>query len=170
MRNTRALSARCACIVALAATPGLHCRANPPASSPLITTLNMTVTLDAVAAGQPGKIGDIDRLRIVYDANAVDPHTKRVKLLNLQHFIGGRYNPPAPDPAVMPTADAWLDTGSVPYRLHYRAAVMHGRPILIEFDENTRRLTIRPQEDPSATLESGPYHIDAEPVQQARSK
>jgi hypothetical protein len=126
--------------------------------------LNMTVTLDEAAPGQPGKVGDVDRLRIVYDANALDPKTKRVKLLNLQHFTGGRYIPPAPDPAVMPMDDAWLDTGSIPYRLHYKASVVHGQPIIIEFDENTRRLTIHPQNNPTATLESGLYRIDPEPL------
>src|ERR1700727_2434353 len=78
--------------------------------TPAVTMLNMTVTLDEVAPGQPGKVGDVDRLRIVYDASAVDPATKQVKLLNLQHFTGGRYFPPAPDPTQMPTDDSWLDT------------------------------------------------------------
>jgi hypothetical protein len=147
-------------IIVLLAVVGVSCGA------PAVTILNMEVTLDEAAPGQPGKIGDVDRLRIVYDADAVDPKTKRVKLLNLQHFTGGRYIPPAPDPAVMPTDDAWLDTGAIPYRLHYRASVVHGQPIIIEFDENTRRLTIHPQNDPTATLESGLYRIDPEPVQQ----
>jgi len=130
-----------------------------------ITMLNMAVTLDVVAPGQPGKVGDVDRLRIVYDATAVDPKTMRVKLLNLQHFTGGRYIPPAPDPAVMPVDDAWLDMSSIPYRLHYRAAVVHGQPIIIEFDASSRRLTIHPQSDPTATLESGIYSIDTKPAQ-----
>jgi hypothetical protein len=130
-----------------------------------ITMLNMAVTLDEVAPGQPGRIGDVDRLRIVYDANAVDPKTRRVKLLNLQHFTGGHYVPPAPDPAVMPTDDAWLDMSSIPYRLHYRAAVVHSQPIIIEFDASSRRLTIHPQSDPTAVLESGLYRIDPDPVQ-----
>jgi hypothetical protein len=134
------------------------------ASAGAITMLNMTVTLDVVAAGEPGKIGDIDHLRLVFDADAVDPKTKRVKLLNVQHFTSGRYSPPAPDARVMPTDDSWLDTGATPYRLHYRAAVVHGRAIIIEFDENTRRLTIRPQNDPAATLEAGRYDIDPTPI------
>jgi hypothetical protein len=134
------------------------------ASASAITMVNMTVTLDIVAAGEPGKIGDIDHLRLVFDADAVDPKTKRVKLLNVQHFTGGRYAPPAPDAHVMPTDDSWLDTGTTPYRLHYRAAVVHGRAIIIEFDENTRRLTIRPQNDPAAILESGRYDIDPTPI------
>jgi hypothetical protein len=145
--------------IALLAIAGVHC------GSRAVTTLDMTVTLDEAAPGQPGKVGDVDRLRIVYDADAVDPHTRRVKLLNLQHFTGGQYIPPAPDPS-MPTDDAWLDMSSIPYRLHYRASVVHGRPIIIDFDENSRRLTIRPQNDPAASLESGLYRIDPEPVRQ----
>jgi hypothetical protein len=166
MQNFRLFLAHGVCIVALAAAAGIHCSGKPPASSPAIAMLSMTVTLDSAAPGQPGKIGDVDRLRIVYDANAIDPKTKRVKLLNLQHFTGGQYVPPSPDPAVMPTDDAWLETGSIPYRLHYKASVVHGQPIIIEFDENSRRLTIRAQNDPAAVLESGPYRIDSGPAQQ----
>lgn len=165
MSNFRPVPAHRVCIVALAAAACVHCTGKPPASAPAVTMLNMTVTLDDAAAGQPGKIGDVDRLRIVYDANAVDPQTKRVKLLNLQHFTGGQYIPPAPDSAVMPIDDAWLDTGSLPYRLHYKASVVHGQPIIIEFDENSHRLTIRPRSDPTAVLESGPYRIDSSSAQ-----
>jgi hypothetical protein len=128
-----------------------------------ITMLNMTVTLDKAAPGAPGRVGDVDHLRIVYDANAVDPTTHRVKLLNLQHFIGGQYVPPTPDPAVMPTDDAWLDMSTIPYRLHYRARVVHGQAIIIEFDARSRRLTIHPQSEPTAILESGIYRIDPVP-------
>jgi hypothetical protein len=158
--NIRPLLAVRPWISVLLAVIGVSCGA------PAVTMLNMVVTLDEAAPGQPGKVGDVDRLRIVYDANAVDSKTKRVKLLNLQHFTGGRYIPPAPDPAVMPTDDAWLDVGAIPYRLHYKASVVHGQPIIIEFDESTRRLTIRPQNDPTAILESGLYRIDPEAVRQ----
>jgi hypothetical protein len=158
--NIRPSLAVCLWIIVLLAVVRVSCGA------PAVTMLNMEVTLDEAAPGQPGKVGDVDRLRIVYDANAVDFKTKRVKLLNLQHFIGGRYIPPAPDPALMPIDDAWLDVGAIPYRLHFKASVVHGQPIIIEFDENTRRLTIHPQNDPTATLESGLYRIDPEPVRQ----
>jgi hypothetical protein len=154
MTNIRS-PARRPLIIALLAIGGISC-----ASSPAITMLNMTVTLDEVAPGQPSKVGDVDKLRIVYDANAIDPKTRRVKLLNMQHFAGGRYSPPAPDPTMMPMDDSWLDVSSVPYRLHYRASVVHGQPIIIDVDENTRRLTIHPQANPKATLISGPYAID----------
>jgi hypothetical protein len=147
-------------IIALLAFGGISCGVNPDPSSPAITMLNMTVTLDEVAPGQPSKVGDVDKLRIVYDAAAIDPKTRRVKLLNMQHFTGGRYSPPTPDPAIMPMDDSWLDVSSVPYRLHYRASVVHGQPIIIDVDENSRRLTIHPQAHPEATLISGPYSID----------
>jgi hypothetical protein len=73
-------------------------------------------------------------------------------------------SPPHPDALVMPTNDAWLDLSSAPYRLHYRAQVTHGKPILIEIDENTRRLTIRDQHPSGAVLISGPYGFDSVPV------
>lgn len=159
MAITRSVPASCA-LIALLAILEFGCNAQAAVAEPAITMLNLTVTLDEVAPGQPGKIGGIDRLRIVYDANAVDPKTLRVKLLNLQHFTDGRYSPPSPDPVAMPMDDSWLETKTIPYRLHYRASVVHGRPITIEFDENTRRLTIRPQGDPTTVLESGLYTID----------
>lgn len=155
MTNIR-LPSRRPLLIALLASGGISCGAHAPA----ITMLNMTVTLDEVAPGQPSKVGDVDKLRIVYDANAVDPKTRRVKLLNMQHFTGGRYSPPVPNPAMMPMDDSWLEVSSVPYRLHYRARVVHGQPIIIDVDENTRRLTIHPQANPEATLISGPYAID----------
>jgi hypothetical protein len=131
---------------------------------PAYMMLNLYVTLDRVADGERGQIGDVDQLRVVYDANAIDRVTRRVTLINLQHFIGGAFNPPHPDPSVMPMNDAWLDLSSTPYRLHYRAAVTHGKPILIEFDETTRRLSIRSQQTPEQVLVGGPYRFDPAPV------
>jgi hypothetical protein len=133
-----------------------------------IVMVNMAVTLDYVSAERSKlastKIGDIDRLRIVYDADAVDPITHRVRLLNLQHFIGGHYAPPAPDAVNMPLDDAWLDVGTAPYRLHLRAAVVHGDPIIIDIDEASRRLTIHPQQHPKEVIISGLYAIDSTPI------
>jgi hypothetical protein len=133
-----------------------------------IVMVNMAVTLDYVSAERsklaPTKVGDIDRMRIIYDADAVDPITHRVRLLNLQHFIGGHYSPPAPDAVSMPLDDAWLDVGAAPFRLHYRAAVVHGDPIIIEIDEASRRLTIHPQQHPSEVVISGRYAIDSTPI------
>jgi hypothetical protein len=131
--------------------------------------LAMTVTLDQVTtdldkAGER-TVGQVDQLRIIYDANAVDPRTKRVKLLNFQHLIDGRYAPPKPDPVMMPLTDAWLDMSALPYRLHFKAAVTHGTPILIDVDETARRLAIRPQEHPDDILIAGPYVIDPTPVE-----
>jgi hypothetical protein len=131
---------------------------------PAYVVLNMYVTLDQVAAGEASQIGDVDRMRVVYDASAIDPITKRVKIVNLQHFIGGAFNPPHPDALVMPTNDAWLDLNAAPYRLHYRAEVTHGKPILIEIDENTRRLSIGSQLQPGQVLISGTYGFDPTPV------
>jgi hypothetical protein len=131
---------------------------------PAYVILNMYVTLDQIAAGESSQIGDVDRMRVVYDANAIDPVSRRVKVINLQHFIGGAFNPPHPDATVMPMSDAWLDLRSVPYRLHYRAAVTHGKPVLIEVDEITRRLSIRSQQLPDQVLISGTYGFDPTPV------
>jgi hypothetical protein len=132
--------------------------------SPAYAMLNLYVTLDQVAAGERSRIGDVDHMRVVYDANAIDPVTRHVKLINLQHFIGGAFQPPHPDPGMMPMNDAWLDLGSTPYRLHYRAAVTHGKPIVIEINETSRRLSIRSQQPSAQVLISGLYRIDPAPV------
>jgi hypothetical protein len=132
--------------------------------APAYVILNMYVTIDQVAPGESSHPGDVDRLRVVYDANAVDPITRHVPLTNLQHFIGGVFIPPHPDPVVMPMNDAWLDLSAVPYRLHYRAAVTHGKPIFIEVDEATQRLSIHPQDHPEQTLIAGTYGFDPTPV------
>lgn len=133
-----------------------------------IVMVNMTVTLDVVSAQRNQaagvKIGDVDRLRLVYDANAVDPRTHRVPLLNFQHFVGGQYTPAKPDPVMMPLTDAWLDVGARPYRLHFRAAVVHGDAIIIEANESTQRLIIHPQLQPDQVILAGPYAIDATPT------
>jgi hypothetical protein len=153
-----------ACMLAVLA--GLCAHAGNAAVHPV--ALQMTVTLDQVTPDldKVGErtVGQVDQLRIVYDANEVDPKTKRVKLLNFQHLIDGRYAPPKPDPVMMPMSDAWLDLSTLPYRMHLKAAVIHGTPIIIEVDENTRRLAIRPQEHTDEILIAGPYVIDPTPV------
>jgi hypothetical protein len=135
--------------------------------------LDVQVTLDQVSpergAAAHTTVGQIDRLRIVYDPAAVDPSTHRVPLLNFQHLVDGRYEPSKPDPIAMPMTDAWLDLSTKPYRMHLKAAVVHGSPILIEVDEDTRRLTIHPQSDLRSVLISGPYHIDPTPIHTASS-
>jgi hypothetical protein len=130
--------------------------------------LNVQVTLDQVgperADAAHTRVGQIDRLRILYDPAAVDSTTHRVPLLNFQHWVDGRYEPAQPDPIAMPMTDAWLDLSAKPYRMHFKAAVIHGSPILIEVDEVTRRLTIHPQNDLHTVLISGPYQIDPTPI------
>jgi hypothetical protein len=132
--------------------------------APHLVALTMYVTLDRVAAAPDGsshgKVGDLDRIRLTYDADAVDPARHRVTLVNFQHWMNGQYLPPHPDPVMMPVADSWLDLGQTPYRLHFKASVVHGEPIVIEVSENTRRLTIYRQGDPTAVLLSGAYWID----------
>jgi len=133
-----------------------------------LVMLNVLVTLDQVSPerGEAAHttVGQIDRLRIAYDPAAVDPTTHRVPLVNFQHLVDGHYEPSKPDPVAMPMTDAWLDLSTKPYRMHLKAAVIHGSPILIEVDETTRRLTIRPQNDLHAVLISGPYQIDPTPT------
>jgi hypothetical protein len=131
-----------------------------------LVMLRMSVTLDEVGPDAPpgAKVGNIDKLRIVYDADAIDPLTHRVNLLNFQHYTNGRYMPPRPDAVSMPMTDAWLDLSHRPYRLHLKAAVVHGAAIFIDVDENTRRLTIHPQDALHKVLIAGPYLIDPTPL------
>jgi hypothetical protein len=138
------------------------CRATQQPAAHLVA-LTMYVRLDQVAnqPGAPhGKVGDIDRIRLTYDANAVDPLSRRVTLVNFQHWTPGGYMPPQPDPVMMPVNDSWLDLSQIPYRLHFKAAVVHGEPIVIDVDENSRRLTIHPQDAPALVILSGAYWID----------
>jgi hypothetical protein len=133
-----------------------------------LVMLKVQVTLDRVSQERSEaahtKVGQVDRLRIVYDPATVDPATHRVVLLNFQHLVDGHYEPATPDPVAMPMTDAWLDLSTKPYRMHLKAAVVHGSPILIEVDEVTRRLTIHPQNDLHSVLISGPYQIDPTPI------
>jgi hypothetical protein len=148
---------------------GLRAAGHEPAH---IVALTMFVTLDRIAAEPDGtrsrKVGEVDRIRLTYDADAVDPITHRVRLLNFQHFMNGKYMPPRPDPVMMPVTDSWLDISEVPYRLHFKAAVVHGEAIVIVADENTRRLTIYRQGDPAAVLLSGPYRIGRAPLRRQK--
>ncbi len=131
---------------------------------PVYVAYNFDVTLDTAAPGEPSKVGDQDHLRVVLDRSTLDPKTQHVALLNVQHFLHGKFEPEHPDAAVMPVDDAWLDLSSKPYSLHYVARVVHGKPIVIEADEHTHRLTLRPQDHPEAILISGPYVIDPRPI------
>ncbi len=134
-------------------------------AAPHTVALTMYVRLDQVEMGPSGaghgKVGDVDRIRLTYDANAVDPATRRAPLLSFQHLITGQHLPPRLDPAAMPVNDSWIDLSQAPYRVHFKASVVHGEPIVIEVDESTRRLTIHRPNNTTAVLISGPYWIDS---------
>jgi len=131
---------------------------------PAYLVLNMDVAIDQVAPGEQAQVGSHDRLHLVFDASDIDAASGRVPLLNMQHLINGEYQPAHPDPIFMPMSDAWLELGQEPIALHFRGSVVHGKPILIEADERTHRLTIHPQERPQDVLISGQYTIDARPI------
>ena len=131
---------------------------------PAYILYDLDVAIDQVAAGEQAKVGDHDKVRIVYDYSELDRKTHRVGLKNLQHFIMGKWQPEHPDSTFMPMADAWLDLHAQPYAVHFRAQVTHGKPISIELDEHTRRLTIRSQADPNLILLSGPYQVEPRPI------
>ena len=131
---------------------------------PAYLALEMDVTIDQAAAGEPDTIGSKDKLRLTFDASEIDPRTQRVPLKNLQHFIQDQYQPAHPDPVFMPMDDAWLDLSTEPYALHFVARVVHGKPIVIEANEQTHRLAIHPQDHPEVVLIAGPYRIDPRPV------
>lgn len=134
--------------------------------APAYAMHEVRVLIDQV--GEPGatRIGDVDRVRVVYDQNAIDPETQRVKLTNFQHFIRGRFLPEHPDVTMMPMSDAWMDLSTQPYRMHFHAAVTHGIPVVIDVSEDTGRLTIRAQGRPpdAPALQSGSYMIDPRPI------
>ncbi len=134
--------------------------------SPRLVALTMYVTLDRVAGpdAEHGKVGDVDRIRLTYDPRDVDPATQHVPLVNFQHWQDGEWMPARPDPLMMPVGDSWLDLAQKPYRLHFKASVVHGDAIIIDVDETTRRLTIHPQSDPTAVVISGAYWIDSSPA------
>jgi hypothetical protein len=133
-------------------------------SPPAYILYDVDVAIDEVAAGEQAKVGDHDKVRIVYDYSELDLNTQRVRLKNLQHFIMGKWQPEHPDPAFMPMNDAWIDLHAQPYAVHYRAKVTHGKPVSIELDEHTRRLSIRSQADPKLILLSGLYHVEPRPI------
>jgi hypothetical protein len=133
-------------------------------ASPAYIMYDVDVAVDQVAAGEQEKVGDHDKVRIVYDHSELDPKTQRAGLKNLQHFIMGKWQPEHPDPIMMPMDDAWVDLSAHPYAVHFRAKVTHGKTIIIDLDEHTRRLSIRSQTDPSLVLMSGNYHVESKPI------
>ena len=129
-----------------------------------IVALDIDLPLDRVGAGRAFQVGDHHRARIFYDDAKIDARTHRVRVLHMQHSIGGKYLPARADPVFMPVSDSWLDLSAEPYALHFNASVVHGKPILIEADEHSHRLTIHPQEHPGEVLISGRYQIDSRPI------
>lgn len=120
------------------------------------------ITLDHVASGEDAKVGDHNFLRMIYDDAAVNPRTRRVPLLNLQHPVPGGFAPLVPDATEMPVNDAWLELAAAGARVHYRAAVVHGKPIVISLAEGDRRFTLRDSE--GKVLLSGSYRVATESV------
>lgn len=131
---------------------------------PAYVALAMDVAIDQAVAGEPDTVGSHDTIHLVFDASEIDEHTHRVPLKNMQHFMKGKYLPAHADPVFMPVTDAWLDLSKEPFALHFHALVVHGKPIIIEADEHTHRLAIRPQDHPEAALIAGPYTIDPRPI------
>lgn len=130
-----------------------------------IVALDIDLPLDQVAAGRPFKPGDHHRARIFYDDSTIEPATHRVHVLHMQHWMGSvGWVPARLDATSMPMTDAWLDLSRKPYRYHYSSAVIEGgEPVLVDFDEQAQRLTIRLQSDRTVVL-SAPYAIDPTPV------
>jgi hypothetical protein len=61
--------------------------------------------------------------------------------------------------------DAMVDPKTQRVRvLHFTAHVVHGKSIVIDADEHTRRVTIHPQDHPEVALISGQYQIDPRPI------
>jgi hypothetical protein len=131
---------------------------------PAYLALQMDVAIDRAAPGEPDSVGSHDTLHLVFDASAIDPRTYRVPLTNMQHLIKGKYLPAHPDSVFMPVTDSWLDLSAEPYTLHFKALVVHGKPIVIEANEHTHRLAIHPQDHPEDVLIAGPYQIDPRPI------
>jgi hypothetical protein len=117
------------------------------------------ITIEGAAPGEPAKAGDHNQMRVVYDDAAVDPHTRRARLLNVQHPVDGGFAPAVPDPSDMPVDDAWIDLSAKAPRVHFRAVVTHGKPIVITLDESTRRFELRPADAAQPPLLSGSYVV-----------
>jgi hypothetical protein len=140
-------------------------QAPAPATSTIVA-LNVAGIINYVGPTQEGfRVGGHEKLRIVYDEAEIDPKTHHVKLLNMQHFINGHYEPAHPDARFMPMNDAWIDLSSQPYRYHYVASVFHGRAIIIIADENTRMISIRAADQVNKpVLMRERYTVDPTPI------
>jgi hypothetical protein len=134
-------------------------REEPAPTGPNIVVLAMYVEIDQVAPqnAKMSSVGTRDRMRIAYDKTKVDPVTHKVPIVYLGHYLNGMWT------SVTPTNASSLDLSSVPHKLDFEAAVVHGTPIDVVFEGADQRLTIlsRPDFQP---LISGRYTIDPAPL------
>jgi hypothetical protein len=124
-----------------------------------IVTLSLTVTVDQVAEENAAqyKPGAVDHLRITYDTRSIARSTHRGAILSLSHFMGDRWM------SIEPADASNLDLSSEPYALNFVAAAVHGRPIVVVFEAQTRRMAILARPD-FHVLIAGEYSIDPKPL------
>jgi hypothetical protein len=120
-----------------------------------IVTLSLTVTVDQVAEENAAQYrpGSVDHLRITYDSRSISRNSHRVPLLSLSHFMGDRWM------NVEPADASILDLSSQPYALNFVTAAVHGSPIVVVFEAQTRRMAILARPD-FHVLIAGEYSID----------
>jgi hypothetical protein len=138
----------------------LFCLLSPMAPAyARIVTLSLTVTVDQVAEENAAqfKLGAVDHLRITYDARSIVPNTHRGPIQSLSHFMGDRWM------NIEPADASILDLSSQPYALNFVAAAIHGRPIVVVFEAQTRRMAILARPD-FHVLIAGEYSIDPKPL------
>ncbi len=121
--------------------------------------LAVDVELDQVAEEDSDmyRVGGHDLDRIGYDKSKIDPITHKVPINYLAHYIGGHWA------ATKPTEVSSLDLSKTPYRLEFVTSVDHGRPILVVFDEEDRRMAIISRPD-FRMLIAGKYVIASAPL------
>ena len=116
------------CTVLLATGAGCLGARQHEAKPPTLVGWTINVTLEVLAPDAPPawNAGGRDVLRVVYDPRDVDAVTARVRILGLQHLLGGHWSkpggPPAREQSVLNVRDRSLD---------FQRAVTHGTPILI---------------------------------------
>jgi hypothetical protein len=124
-----------------------------------IVTLAMDVQIDQVAPedAKMYRVGGHDITRITYDDATVDPKTHRVRVLSLDHYIGGHWM------STQPADASVLDMSSAPYRLTFAAPVVHGRPLVALFEGDTLRMAMLARPD-FHVLIAGKYTINPTPL------